>query len=305
MPARVHVSGGGVVRAGAVVVATNSPIVDVFAMHTKQAPYRTYAIAGKVPRGSVVDALYWDTFEPYHYARIQPGEDGSDWLIVGGEDHKSGMADDAPDRLAHLETWTRSHFPSFGTVEHRWSGQLMEPVDLAPYVGRNPGSKNVYVATGDSGEGITTGVVAGILLSDLILGRDNPWAEAYRPERVTVRAAGPYLRENATLVSSLAQYVTPGDLASAEAIEPGQGAVLRQGTHKIAAYRGIDGELITHSAVCPHAGCIVRWNSFEQCWDCPCHGSQFAPDGQLLNGPALTGLAEAPQPAHQPRRAAS
>jgi len=303
----VKTESGNTVGAGVAIVATNSPINDWIALHTKQAPYRSYVIAGKVPRGSVFDALYWDTLDPYHYVRLQP-ESGTDedWLIVGGEDHKSGTTDDAEPRLQRLEAWARSHVPEFGPVEHRWSGQVMEPVDFAPYIGRNHGNKQVYVATGDSGQGITAGVVAGMLLRDLVLGRDNPWADAYAPERVTALAAGAYLRENTTMVSSLAEYVTGGALSDVDQLQPGQGAILRQGLQKVAAYRGEDGQLHMHSAVCPHAGCIVRWNSFEQSWDCPCHGSQFAADGQLLNGPALRGLAGAPPKTEQhPRRVAS
>jgi len=284
------------VRAGAGVVATNAPINDWVALHTKQAPYRTYVITARVPRGAVTDALYWDTFDPYHYVRLQPAAEGThDWLIVGGEDHKSGQANDFAERLARLEQWTRAHVPHAGPVEHRWSGQVLEPVDHAPYVGRNHGNAHIYVSTGDSGEGLTTGVVAGLLLRDLILGRDNAWAQAYAPQRVTLRAAAEYVRENATMVANLSEYVTGGDVPSLDAIKPGQGAVVRQGTAKIAAYRDESGQLHLRSAVCTRTNCIVHWNAFERCWDCPCHGSQFSIDGEPINSPAASPLAEVPR----------
>lgn len=292
----VETASGRTVRAGSAIVATNAPINDWIAIHTKQMPYRTYVLAAPVARGAVADALYWDTLDPYHYVRLQPGEaDGDDWLIVGGEDHKTGQAGDIPERFARLEGWTRRHFPQAGAVEHRWSGQVMEPVDHAPLIGRNHGDAHVYVSTGDSGEGLTTGVVAGMLLRDLILGRENSWAKAYEPQRVTLRAAGEYLREYVTVAADLMAYLTPGEVSAYEALKPGQGAVVRQGAGKIAAYRDGTGALHLRSAICTHAGCVVRWNGFETCWDCPCHGSQFTVDGEPINGPAVRPLAEIPR----------
>ncbi len=109
-------------------------------------------------------------------------------LIVGGEDHKTGQADDAEQRFANLESWTRERFPAAGAVIHAWSGQVMEPVDSLAFIGRNPGdADNVFIATGDSGNGMTHGTIAGMLLTDLITGGDNPWAQLYDPARVTLR----------------------------------------------------------------------------------------------------------------------
>jgi glycine/D-amino acid oxidase-like deaminating enzyme/nitrite reductase/ring-hydroxylating ferredoxin subunit len=287
----VRTEGGATVRARAAVFATNSPTNDWVAIHSKQAPYRTYAIAGRVS-GQVTDALFWDTKDPYHYVRLQPDGDGA-FLISGGEDHKSGEADDMEERFQRLEAWTREHFPQFGQVTHRWSGQVYEPVDYAGYAGRNPGNKHVYVVTGDSGQGMTHGVVAGMLIRDLILDKANPWAELYEPGRVRAKAAGEYIKENLTLVQNFTEYVRPGEIDSVDELKPGEGALIRSGTKKLAAARDRDGKLHVRSATCTHLGCIVQWNSFEQCWDCPCHGSQFAIDGSVLQGPALVALSEA------------
>ena len=101
---------------------TNSPINDWVAIHTKQAPYRTYVIAGRVPRGSVPDALYWDTLDPYHYVRLQPGDAEGDWLIVGGEDHKTGQTDDAEQRAGEARSWARSLVPALGKIEYSLVG---------------------------------------------------------------------------------------------------------------------------------------------------------------------------------------
>jgi glycine/D-amino acid oxidase-like deaminating enzyme len=194
-PAVVRV-GSHIVTANAVVVATNVPVNDRVAIHTKQAPYMTYVICARVPRGAVPRVLAWDTGDPYHYVRVA-GLDDDDVLIVGGEDHKSGQAEDPGLRHERLESWTRSRFPMAGEVAFRWGGQVMEPVDCLAFTGRNPmDADNVYIHTGDSGMGLTHGTIAGMLLSDLIRGRDNPWAGLYDPSRKPVSAARDYAAEN-------------------------------------------------------------------------------------------------------------
>jgi glycine/D-amino acid oxidase-like deaminating enzyme/nitrite reductase/ring-hydroxylating ferredoxin subunit len=288
---QVTTTAGHVIGAKQAVVATNSPINDRYAIHTKQAPYRTYAMAFSIAHDRLPDGLYWDTFDPYHYVRLQPGG-GSDILIVGGEDHKTGEADDAERRFTRLEAWMRSLLPDLGRELHRWSGQIQDTIDFAGFIGRNPGSKRSYVVTGDSGQGMTHGSVAGILISDLILKGDSPWIAVYDPSRKPLKAAGTYLRENVSVAKNFAEYVAPGDISSLDELRPGQGAIVRQGMSKVAAYRDTNGELMLRSAACSHLGCHVHWNSFENCWDCPCHGSQFAPDGTALNGPAVSSLAK-------------
>lgn len=289
----VTTEAGRKVRAAAAVVATNSPVNDRVAIHTKQSPYRSYAVVARVPKGSVEDALYYDTLEAYHYVRLQPAGDGAhDHLIVGGEDHKTGHENDGEARFAALEAWTRAHFPPAREFTHRWSGQVMEPVDYVAYIGLNHGNEAVYVATGDSGEGMTNSVVAGMLLRDLISGRENEWAGLYDPRRATLRAAAEFMRENLDVAATFRDYVTPGDARSVEELAPGQGAIVRRGLAKVAAYRDEAGALHLRSAVCTHAGCVVRWNALERVWDCPCHGSHFAVDGTPLQGPATAPLAE-------------
>ncbi|HEX8167683.1 MAG TPA: FAD-dependent oxidoreductase [Beijerinckiaceae bacterium] len=289
----VRTASGAAVTARHCVVATNSPFNEV-EVHYKQAPYRTYALAGRVPRGSVVDALFWDTLDPYHYVRIQPGDDGaSDWLVVGGEDHKTGEADDMDARFARLEAWTRELFPAFARPERRWSGQVLEPVDHAALIGRSAAAPNVYLATGDSGQGITNGVAASLMIRELVAGREAAYAPAHDPNRAVRSAVGEFLAENLDAAGKLVAKALPGDVASVDEIGPGEGAVVRQGLRKLAVYRDPSGVLHSRSAECTHAGCIVRWNPFETCWDCPCHGSHFAPDGTAINAPAVEPLADA------------
>lgn len=286
----VRTADGALITSDCAVVATNAPINDRFAIHAKQAPYRTYAAAYEIPRGALPDALYWDTLDPYHYVRLQPGDGAFDILIVGGEDHKTGECNDGQDRILALARWTRGHIPQLGQEIARWSGQVLEPSDYVAFIGRNPGDKRIYVATGDSGQGITHGAVAGLLIADLILKKENPWTEVYEPSRKPLKALGEIVRENATAAKNFAGYLSPGDRSSADDLAPGEGAILRRGLSKVAAYRRDDGSLSECAAICTHLGCHVNWNSFEQCWDCPCHGSQFSPEGDVLNGPATEPL---------------
>ncbi|MBS7700094.1 MULTISPECIES: FAD-dependent oxidoreductase [unclassified Chelatococcus] len=289
---RVRLESGHEVEAAHAVVATNSPIHDLVSLHTKQAPYRTYAMGFEIERGAVADALYWDTAEPYHYVRLTSGRDGKEVLIVGGEDHKTGEADDAPARFGALESWIRTLLPSLGPELYRWSGQVMDTLDYCGFIGRESGTERIFVSTGDSGQGITHGVVASLVIPDLIAGQDNPFAAVYDPNRKPLKAASTFVSENMTAIANVAQYLAPGELASVHELRPGQGAIIRDGLRKIAAYRAEDGTVHQHSAVCTHLGCHLQWNSFEHCWDCPCHGSQFAPDGCVLNGPAIAALAK-------------
>ena len=294
-PATVRATSGRTVRARSVVVATNTPVNDRFVIHTKQAAYRTYAIGVRVPAGRITHALFWDTCDPYHYIRLQTLDgEGDELLIIGGEDHKTGQESGTiPERHARLEEWTRSHFPMTTDVAFRWSGQVMEPVDRVAFIGRNPGDDHIYVATGDSGMGMTHGTIAGLLISDLILGKDNRWAPLYDPGRITLRSADEFLKENLNVAARYGEWLGPADVPSEDHIARGTGAVVRHGLSRVAVYRDADGVLHRRSAVCPHLGCIVAWNPTEHSWDCPCHGSRFDPFGRVLNGPALTPLAEA------------
>ena len=293
--ARVETSQGCVVTADAVVVATNTPINNMVTIHTKQAAYLTYVIGASIPAETIEQAMWWDTQDPYHYVRTErralPGGGEELLLIVGGEDHKAGQADDAELRYGRLEAWARRHVPAMGAVIYRWSGQVMESVDGLAFIGRNPGdADNIYIATGDCGMGMTHGTIAGLLLTDLIMGRDSAWASLYSPSRQPVRAMGEFVRESLNVMAQYTDWVTKGDVEREEDIAHDQGAVLREGLTKIAAYRDADGALHTCSAVCPHLNCIVTWNRSEHTWDCPCHGSRFDPFGKVLNGPATSDL---------------
>lgn len=292
LPVQVRTEQGHTVTAHTLIVTTNAPINDNVMIYSKQAPYRTFVIGVKMPPGSIPLALYWDTLDPYHYIRY--AED--DVLIVGGEDHKTGQEDDMERRLSRLEQWTRAHFPMAGEVVYRWSGQVLETIDGLAMIGRKPmGKEWSFIATGDSGMGMTHGTIAGLVLSELATGGDHPWKELYDPARTRVKAGMEFLKENANVGMNLVQdWVKPSEKEKPEDIQPGSGAVLRKGTTKIALYRDDKGAFHACSAVCPHKGCIVEWNDGEKSWDCPCHGSRYTATGEVLTGPTLKDLEPLP-----------
>jgi glycine/D-amino acid oxidase-like deaminating enzyme/nitrite reductase/ring-hydroxylating ferredoxin subunit len=289
------------VKAKHIIIATNSPINDKLAIHAKQASYRTYVIGAKVPKGSVCKALYWDTANPYHYVRLHSGLNfvqEAEWkpydlLLVGGEDHQVGHIPANFQPYKRLEAWTRSYFPMVKDIPFRWSGQVQEPIDHLAFIGRDPlNSGKVYLATGDSGNGMTHGTIAGLLLTDLIVKRKNTWKPYYTPSRIPTKLA--YLKalvaHNLANAKAYSAYVTPGEVKSMHVITTGSGAVIRHALHKIAVYRDQDGQCYQYSAVCRHLKCIVAWNPLEKSWDCPCHGSRYDRFGKVINGPSTENL---------------
>uniref|UniRef100_A0ABX1MW59 FAD-dependent oxidoreductase n=2 Tax=Aromatoleum buckelii TaxID=200254 RepID=A0ABX1MW59_9RHOO len=285
----------GEVRADAVVVATNTPFNDRVVMHTKQSAYRTYVLGLRVPRGSVPRILLWDNGDPYYYVRIATPDPQADhdYLIVGGCDHKVGQEEHPEDRYRIIEDWVRKRFPMAGAVDYRWSGEVMEPADGVAYLGRNPlGDGNVYIITGDSGNGMTHCTAGAMLVTDLIMGRDNPWTWLYEPARKPTHGLGEFVREQANTLAQYGDWLKRGDAPSFDAVAPGQGAIVQDGARKLAVSRDDDGTLHVHSAACTHLGCIVSWNPVEHSWDCPCHGSRFDTEGRPLHGPAAKPLAK-------------
>jgi Rieske Fe-S protein len=190
-----------------------------------------------------------------------------------------------------------------GELVLRWGGQVMETVDYVAFSGRNPGDENIYVHTGDSGMGLTHGTIGGMLIADLVLGRDNPWTALYDPSRKPLRAMRGFLEENLNVARQYAKHFAGGEVSSVAEIAPGEGALMRRGASHVAVYRDPSGALTERSATCPHLGCIVQWNTTEKTWDCPCHGSRFECTGGVINGPANRDLAPAEERRQHPRAA--
>lgn len=291
---RVHTADGRTVTAGTAVVATNAPVTPRVSIHSKQAPYRTYAIAVPVPPGGLPHALFWDTDVPFHYVRPARTADGVDVLVAGGEDHKTGQDDDGADvRFERLETWTAARFPVAGPPVARWSGQVMETMDGLALIGPAASGSRIFVVTGDCGTGWTHATIGALLAADFVAGRTNAWVETYTPSRVRPRALGTFAAENANVAWQLGDWIVPGEARDGA---PGEGVVVRRGLARVAIHRDANGAVHELSAVCPHLGCIVHWNSTERSWDCPCHGSRFDGCGHVVSGPAhrdLTPIAAA------------
>jgi glycine/D-amino acid oxidase-like deaminating enzyme/nitrite reductase/ring-hydroxylating ferredoxin subunit len=294
-PCRV-ISDRGVVAARDVIVAAHVPIVNRVLLHAKLAAYRSYVVGIDLTGDAGIgDGLYWDMADPYHYIRAHT-IGGRRFLIVGGEDHKVGEADDTTAPFERLESYVRVRFGrDVAPTDYRWSGQIVVSADGLPYVGRNSMSHDVFVATGYGGNGITQGTLAATVLADEICGLANPLAELLDATRIKPFAsAGAVLAENLDYPKHMLADRLPGSIEEGAealaAIPPGEGQVLSLGGERLAVYRNANGQLGALSAKCTHLGCLVHWNTTEKSWDCPCHGSRFDPHGRVLNGPAVNAL---------------
>ncbi len=286
-PCTVHLENGPVVTARKVFCATHAPLNRVF-LQTKVAAYRSYVLAFRDV--AFPDGLFWDTEDPYHYMSAYP-IDGVSYLVVGGEDHKTGKESTTGVHFDRLADWMRARVPVSAPV-YRWSAQVEEPVDGLPFIGRNAMSHHVYVATGFSGNGTTFGTIAAMIVRDLVTGKESPWASLYAATRVKALAsAAAYATENVDFpIHIVTDHVRPPEAASLADIAPGEGKTVRVRGERLAVHRDRKGVLHAVSSVCTHLGCTVRFNQAESTWDCPCHGSRFGTDGAVLDGPATRPL---------------
>lgn len=283
-------SNGHTLTCGTIVLATHTPLVgnagmlDATLFQTKLALYTSYVVGGRVSKGRIPDALFWDTDDPYHYLRLESNGE-HDIVIFGGEDHKTGQVHDTNQCFDRLERTLLSMIDGIG-ITHRWSGQVIETPDGLPYIGET--APRQFAGTGYSGNGLTFGTLTGMMAADRILGRANPWRELFDPSRTkVVGGAWDYIKEN----TDYPYYMVRDKFAGAEArsmreVPRGAGKVIGAKGQKLAVYRDDHGKTLVRSAVCTHMGCLVNWNQAERTWDCPCHGSRFKPDGAVIAGPA-------------------
>ena len=276
----------GTVHARSVIIAAHSPLTRL-TLQTMVSHYSSYVIAfpGSLPR-----ALFWDTEDPYHYIRSARIE-GTDYVVIGGEDHKTGQETKTEERYEGLLRYARARF-GITAATHTWSSEVVEPVDGLPYIGKSPGQKNIYVATGYSGNGITFGTLAGIMLDQAVRGEKHPLEALLDPSRIKpLASAHDYVTENIDFpLHFVGDRLKPADASSVEEVGRGEGKLVRCRLEKLAVYRDEDGKVHALSPVCTHMGGHVHWNSAEKSWDCPCHGARFGVDGSVLHGPALTPL---------------
>lgn len=280
----------GKIKAQHVIEATHAPLNKFFLQtKTSSATYRSYVSAVKI-KNAPPPGLFWDTENPYHYLRCQTIGKETLWL-VGGEDHKVGKEQNTLAAYERLERYIRERF-ELESIRYHWSAQVLEPTDGLPYIGLNPHCEHVYVATGFAGNGMTYGTFAALLLTDLILGIRNPWAEIFKPKRLPSAASiKDFISENIGFpIHFFKDRLQIEELDHLGQIQRGEGKVVQIQGEKIAAYRDPQGSFHLLSPVCTHLGCIVRWNNAEKSWDCPCHGSRFDTSGEILNGPAVQPL---------------
>lgn len=285
-------------------VATHVPLqgksglLPAVFLQSKIAPHTSYVVGGWAPRGTVPEALFWDTGDPYDYLRVDRRHD-HDFVIFGGEDHKTGQVEDTAQRFSRLEQRLKRLLPEV-SITHRWSGQVIETHDALPYIGET--AERQFVATGFCGNGMTFGTLGAMMFADHVTGQKNPWAELLKPSRTTI-AAGvwDYLKENKDYPYYLIRDRFAGRGGGAlRAIKRGTGEVIDVEGRPAAVYRGLDGQIHSRSAVCTHMGCYVHWNDAERTWDCPCHGSRFKPTGDVIAGPAEQPLAPTGSPDSRP-----
>jgi len=282
-----------------IVIATHNPLVGNASVtaaslfQTKLALYSTYVVAGRVAPGTVADALYWDTENPYRYVRIDSRRD-HDLVIVGGEDHKTGQVADTDACYERLESFVTRAIPGID-LSYRWSGQVIETPDGLPYIGLM--TDHQYAATGFSGNGMTFGTLSALIISDALLGRKNPWQELFDPNRKAVRhGLWNYLKENVDYpYYKMRDRFAGAEGRSLRAVPRGEGRIIERDGKKLAVYRASNGSTTVRDATCTHMGCIVGWNAAERSWDCPCHGSRFQPGGQVISGPAESPLSKDPR----------
>jgi glycine/D-amino acid oxidase-like deaminating enzyme/nitrite reductase/ring-hydroxylating ferredoxin subunit len=278
-----------------VVMATNNPLVGLASVvsatffQTKLSLYTSYALGARVPSGTVPEALFWDTRNPYDYLRIDQHGD-FDYVIYGGEDHKTGQKKETQKACARLLARLKKIIPE-ARIDHRWSGQVICTPDGLPYIGEN--AEHQFVATGYCGNGITFGTVAAMMARDWTTGRKNPWTDLFAVDRKKIKGATwNYLLEN----KDYPYYMIKDRLVRPEAnsvreLKRGDGMIIGSRSKKRAVFRDQNGKLRQLSPVCTHLGCLVRWNPAESTWDCPCHGSRFKPTGEVIAGPAEEPLA--------------
>ncbi len=278
--------GGFTIECENLIVATNTPVNNRYHIHTRQSAYRTYAMAFKLSHTVKEEVLLWDTEDPYHYIRFV-----DDTLVVGGEDHRTGQEPEH-DPFDALEKWSRKNFLNIHEVEWKWSGQVFEPMDQIGFIGKNPGlESNCYIATGESGLGMTSSAIAGAIIPDLIEKGEHKWASVFDPCRPAIKGIKEFIQENANVAYQYKDWITPSEVAAAEEIPLDSGSVLRDGLTKNCVYHDDADNFEKKSAVCPHLGGIVHWNDIEKTWDCPCHGSRFNTKGRVIEGPSLSDLA--------------
>jgi glycine/D-amino acid oxidase-like deaminating enzyme/nitrite reductase/ring-hydroxylating ferredoxin subunit len=279
---------GQSVKATNLVWATHVP-PGITPFSFRCAAYRSYVLGVKLKNDAYPIGLCYDMQEPYHYFRTHEIK-GQKYLIVGGEDHKTGH-DDPEKAFEKLEAYVNKYY-RVESIPYRWSSQYYVPVDGLPYIGGYPGSDHVYVATGFNGNGMVFGTLSAKIISDQILGIDNKYQQLYNPSRIKpIAGFSEFIKENADVAwHFIADKFTAEDLDSLNSLEPEHGVITTLKGEKVAVYKDSKGNVTALNPVCSHAGCNVSFNEAEKSWDCPCHGGRFDTHGKVITGPPRQNL---------------
>jgi glycine/D-amino acid oxidase-like deaminating enzyme/nitrite reductase/ring-hydroxylating ferredoxin subunit len=287
----VIVTPGGRVRAAKIVLATHTP-AGFHLVQTELGPYREYGIAVRLVDGTYPDGIFWTLEQPMHHSIRSYEWNGTKYLLVIGEKHKVGQHDNEENYYAKLETYARTHF-NVASVAFTWSGQHYKPADALPFIGQSGTNDDLLIATGFSTNGLLYGPVAARILTDSILGRTNEWADTFKANRFTpVKSAKDFVKENADVAVQYLDLIRRADVQSLQNVPPGEGRIVELHGHKTAVHRDLNDQWTALSPICTHLGCVVKWNTYEKSWDCPCHGSRFATTGEVIEGPAIAPLAK-------------
>ncbi|GAA3114238.1 FAD-dependent oxidoreductase [Planomonospora alba] len=290
-PCTLRTGDGMTVTARDVVVATHYPVFDRGLLFARMKPERELVVAAVIPADRDPRGTFITTEQNSRSVRTAPYGRGRRLLIVTGEQFEPG-AGGVEERFERLAAWTAERFGA-GEVAYRWAAQDNHTTDGLPFIGPfHPGARNTYVATGFGGWGMSNGALSGLLLTDLIRGRQRSWTRLYDPRRLhPLREAGPALKIQAAVAAHfVGDRLGTGPAEALADLEPGRGAVLKVDGRRCAVYRDEDGGVHAVSAICTHLGCVVGFNDAERTWECPCHGSRFGLDGAVLQGPATEPL---------------
>lgn len=279
----------GIFKGKNIVIATHFPFYDKGGYFAKMEPHRSFVYAVRLRDQDFLGMYYNEEETDYTF---RPAKlDGKKYFIIGGEGHKVAQGDEK-ESYKRLEEYISSNF-IVSSFDYHWSTQDNFTFDRLPYIGKSPGSENVYLATGFGGWGMTNGTLSAIIISDYILGKENVWAEVFDPKRdKPVGSLKKLFGQNLNVAKKFFGGRARGshDFDLFEELKHDEGRVIEYGGEKVAVYKDKDGNVKKFSPKCTHMGCIVKWNTGEKTWDCPCHGSRYSAEGKVIHGPALRDL---------------
>ncbi|WP_085508601.1 FAD-dependent oxidoreductase [Thalassobacillus devorans] len=289
---KVITTDGNTITSDHVVIASHFPFKDFDGLYFSRLHVeRSYSVAFKTEQ-PVPEGMYLNVEEPKRSIRNARDTNGEPLLLVGGEGHTSGQSEDTWQHYNNLVNFTKDHY-AIQDIPYRWSSQDMSTLDLVPYIGNitstNP---NIYVATGFAKWGMTQGTIAADVIHDLITERKNPFEELYSPSRFhNSTGLKSFTKENADVAKEFVKGKLPTkDKKELRDLRFDEGAIVKVDGKRAGAYKDKSGKVSLVDTTCTHMGCDLAWNNSERSWDCPCHGSRFTVEGNVIEGPATKPL---------------